>query len=139
MGQGILKGVRSDGVFAEDRAQPLLPSLIGQLFPKLNQVDPSTFSKFFGFHPSDGGIPARAGYYIGAVAAHRIAQGESLFSLAHMNAAVVRGRLSRALSDMERDAVNNTHGCIAHPQIAEPPLQVVRRRTPIRRMCLVFV
>ena len=98
------------------RAQPLLPSLIGQLYPKLNQVDPSTFSKFFGYHPADGAVPARAGYYIGAVAAQRIAQGESLFSLAHMNAAVVRGRLSRALSVMERDALNNKHGLYRTPK-----------------------
>ena len=98
------------------RAQPVLPSLVAQLYPKLDQVDPAVFSQFFSYHQPDGGVPSRAGYYIGALAAQRIAQRQSLLSLAHMSGAMVRVRLSQVLADMAEPAPDMIRQPLPGPQ-----------------------
>ncbi|HZY62178.1 MAG TPA: hypothetical protein VFE38_06585 [Edaphobacter sp.] len=88
----------------EQRARPQLPALIAKLTPQLDRVDPQTFSVYFGYHPSETVIPSRVGYYIGALAAERLAGQYSLFALAHLQAATVRAKLPQALAEVARAA-----------------------------------
>jgi len=82
------------------RAQPMLPSLLAQVAPKLGEVDPTFFKLYFNYHHYDTTVPSRSGYYIGALAAERMAQGSSLPALAHMDAAAVQLRLPQILSEL---------------------------------------
>ena len=66
------------------RAHPILPSLIAEIAPKLDEVDPQFFAKFFLFHPSTAAMPSRSGYYIGAVVAEKLAKQKSMFGLARL-------------------------------------------------------
>jgi len=89
------------------RSQPQLSALIAQLIPQLDEVNPKLFATFFSYHKDDSGVPPRAGYYLGALAAQRLAKQNSLFSLAHMKAPGVRSKLRQALSDIQQE--NTTH------------------------------
>jgi hypothetical protein len=80
-----------------DEAAPELPDLICRLMPHLDSSDPNTFRLFFMLHPDRGDIPPRVGYYIGALAASRIAEKESLSSIAHMKPEQVRSELEATL------------------------------------------
>ena len=80
------------------RSKPLLPRLIADLEPKLDQADPGFFSKFFLYRGRDATPPSRVGYYIGALAAEYMAERHSLSELAHMQAGAVRVELSQALA-----------------------------------------
>ena len=90
------------------RSQPQLSALIAQLMPQLDEVNPQLFATFFTYHQDDGGVPSRVGYYLGALAAQRLAWQNSLFSLAHMQAPEVRIKLKQALSDIQQENSSNT-------------------------------
>lgn len=87
----------------EQRAQPQLAALIAKLMPQLDRVDTGTFGEFFDYHPSETAIPSRVGYYIGALAAERLAGQSSLYTLAHMQAGVVREKLPQTLAEIARN------------------------------------
>jgi hypothetical protein len=82
------------------RSQPLLPQLIADLQPKLDQVDPDFFSKFFQYRGPAATPPSRVGYYIGALAAQDMAERHSLSALAHMQAGAVRAELAEVLAEI---------------------------------------
>lgn len=82
------------------RSQSLLPRLIADLQPKLDQVDPDFFSKFFQYYGPAATPPSRVGYYIGALAAQDMAERQPLSALVHMQAGAVRAELSEALVDI---------------------------------------
>lgn len=90
----------------EQRARPQLPALIAKLTPQLDRVDGQGFYTFFDYHQPETAVPSRVGYYIGALAAERLAKQSSLFALAHMQAATVRAKLPRALADVAQDAAH---------------------------------
>jgi hypothetical protein len=80
------------------RAHPILPSLIAEIAPKLDEVDPQFFAKFFLFHPSTAAMPSRSGYYVGAVVAERLAKQKSIFQLAHLQPQTVRLEIGETLA-----------------------------------------
>jgi len=80
-----------------DEATPRLPDLICRLMPHMDTSDPDTFRLFFMLHPDRGDVPPRVGYYIGALAASRIAEKKSLSSIAHMKPEQVRSELESTL------------------------------------------
>jgi hypothetical protein len=90
------------------RSQPQLSALIAQLIPQLDEVNPKLFATFFSYHKDDGGVPPRSGYYIGSLTAQRLAQQNSLFGLAHMQAPEVRTKLKQALSDIQQENLSHT-------------------------------
>ncbi|HEY0309490.1 MAG TPA: hypothetical protein VGB94_15105 [Acidobacteriaceae bacterium] len=92
------------------RAQPLLPSLIAQLEPKLDQADPELFHRFFSYHHYDTGVPSRSGYYIGALAAARMAEGNSMLDMAHMDGVVIQRRLPQILRELGAPAIPGEDG-----------------------------
>jgi hypothetical protein len=86
-----------------ERAEPQISALIAQLVPELDRSDPKVFAAFFEYHQSQAGVPARTGYYLGARAAEKLAGQASLFDLAHLPPAAVRGRLLDALMALQRE------------------------------------
>ncbi len=92
----------------EQRARPQLAALIAKLMPQLDRVDAGTFGEFFGYHPSATAVPSRVGYYIGALAAERLREHNSLYALAHMQAESVRAKLPQALAEIARDSSSHS-------------------------------
>lgn len=82
------------------RARPMLGQLISELEPKLDQVDPVFFSRYFTYHGANATPPSRVGYYIGALAAQRMAKRYSLFQLAHLQADTVCPALQTVLPEI---------------------------------------
>jgi hypothetical protein len=73
-----------------ERSRPLLPELIPELQPHLDEVNPELYATFFSYRGPDASPPSRVGYYIGALVAERLARQHSLPALARMPAAEVR-------------------------------------------------
>jgi hypothetical protein len=84
------------------RSAPLLPELISELQPHLDEVNAELYAKFFSYQGADANPPSRVGYYIGALVAERLARHHSLPALAHMPAAEVRKALAAQLVEISR-------------------------------------
>jgi hypothetical protein len=84
-----------------ERAKPMLRQLISELGPKLDQVDPGFFSRYFKYHGANATPPSRDGYYIGALAAQRMGQRYFLFQLAHLHASAVRPSLQKVIAEIK--------------------------------------
>ena len=81
-----------------ERAQPMLADLVAELTPHLDEIDPERFRRFFTYRGPEAVPPSRAGYYIGALIAERLAKRHSLSTLAHMSADSVREELGTQLA-----------------------------------------
>lgn len=64
-------------------AQPRLAELVGDLLPYLDERNHTVFAEFFEYHPQVSKVPARAGYYLGALVAQRLNESSTLMELAH--------------------------------------------------------
>jgi len=71
--------------------------------PKLDEVDSKFFAKFFLYHPTNGEVPSRSGYYVRARLAERLAKHYSLFELAHMQSPTVRSKIAEVLAAMANE------------------------------------
>jgi hypothetical protein len=82
----------------ESRASPIRSRLAKQLEDKLDISDPRIFQQYFSYHAGDvDGVPPRSSYYIGALAAQRLAQQYSLTELIHLRGDAVRKELEETL------------------------------------------
>lgn len=86
------------------RARPMLKTLILGLEPKLDSIDADYFSQMFKYHGAAANPPSRVGYYIGALAAEKMAQRHSLLALAHLRANAVRQELGQALFSLAEES-----------------------------------
>ena len=84
-----------------ERAKPMLSQLISELRPKLDQVDPDFFSRYFKYHWANATPPSRVGCFIGALAAQCMGQRYSLFQLAHLHASAVRPSLQKVIAEIK--------------------------------------
>jgi hypothetical protein len=78
------------------QVDPQLSQLVERLMAHFDDVDRQTFSQFFMSHKKPGAVPARAGYYLGALAAAKMRTG-SLYQLVHLKAEQVHEPLRETL------------------------------------------
>jgi len=84
-----------------ERATPLLPVLVAELYPQLDAVDAGMFGRFFKYGDASAqarGWPSRSGYYLGFLVAQQLARRYSLMELAHLQGPELRSQIGEALA-----------------------------------------
>jgi Predicted Zn-dependent protease (DUF2268) len=91
----------------EERALPVMASLIKDATISLDRIDAATYARLFLYNDKDAaarGWPPRAGYYLGYRLAKELAPGRSLDQLAHLGGESLHLEIATALKRLESAA-----------------------------------
>jgi hypothetical protein len=89
----------------EQRAAPMLPSLVGDLLLHLDEVNTAVFTTYFTYGNQEvahRGLPWRSGYYVGYLVAQDLARHHSLNALAHMKGRELHQQINDVLRQLAK-------------------------------------